>query len=324
MSGNERSNGTTDGVERIGSLGRAELVAQVRRLAEENRRLREAQARAHRGTYRRAAVGFVAVGALAAGGAALFPASRTVLFALAGIGLFTALLTYYLTPERVIAAPTGERVYEAYAATGDGVRVDLDLQDVAVYAPAGTERPGFANVRLFIPQRADYALPEPSELDATFVVTDDERERGVSFVPTGAALFAEYRAAGMDEGSESLADTTARIANALADGFELVEGATTELDVENRTLTVGLRRSTLGTVDRFDHPVGSFVATSLAERLETPVTLETTAPDGDADVDYRIVCRWDEDEVDTGRGREAASTGPASDAGSAEPAPGRR
>jgi hypothetical protein len=273
---------------------RGSLLAELDLLAEENRRLRAADERDRRTTFRRTALGAGVLGVLAAAGGVLLPESATVLFALAGVGLFTALLTYYLVPEQVLSAPVGERVYAAYAHTGVGIVGDLGLHDAAVFLPVAggdTDRPGVAPIRLFVPQRADYELPSPVEAAATFVVADDGRRRGVSVVPTGAALLAAFEAADESLSRLPLADYVGRVADALVDGFELVDYAGAELDSSAGRVTVGVRRSALGAVDRFDHPVGSFVAAALARRLDAPVRLETRPADGGR-VDYYVTCRW--------------------------------
>ncbi|UPV76651.1 hypothetical protein M0R89_19155 (plasmid) [Halorussus limi] len=280
-----------------------DLAAQVELLSEENQRLREEYVRARRSDYRRTAAGLLAVGLVAVVGALAFPSARAVLFALGGTGVFGALLTYYLTPERFIAAETGERVYRAVAATGAALVGELGLRDDRVYAPARATGDEFSNVRLFVPQRRDYAVPDPAELDSLFVVTDDERERGVSVPPTGGSLHREFESAMADELAASPVGVASQLTDALVEGLELVERAAPETDPEEGRLTVEVSESAYGPLDRFDNPVVSFLAVGLADALDAPVAVDVTETDGRAD--YFVTCEWDPEEARVGESEGA-------------------
>src|SRR6056297_1534343 len=259
-----------------------DLAAQVELLADENQRLREEYVRAKKSDYRRTAAGLLGVGLVAVVGAVAFPSAREVLFALGGTGVFGALLTYYLTPEQFIAAETGERVYRAVAATGAALVGELGLVDARVYAPARETGDEFANVRLFVPQHSDYAVPVRDELDSLFVVTADERERGVSLPPTGGSLYREFESSMADELAASPAGVAAQLTDALVETLELAESARPETDAENGLVRVEVSGATYGPLDRFDDPVVSFLAVGLTDALDAPVAVEVTpAADGD-------------------------------------------
>lgn len=268
------------------------LAEQVELLVAENQRLRSEYVAARRSSYRRTAVGLLAVGVVALAGAVAFPDSRTVLLALGFTGLFGAVLSYFLTPERFVSAETGERVYTASARTGDLLVGELGLRDVRVYAPApgGDDSP----VRLFVPSASDYRVPDVAELAHLFVVTDDARERGVSLHPTGGLLYREFESAVADEATEAPAAAARQLADAVVEVFELAESASPDVDESGGRLAVGVTDSAYGPVDRFDHPVASLIAVGMAATLGVPVTAEVTAtPDGRAD--YLITCEWDAD-----------------------------
>jgi hypothetical protein len=271
-------------------LSREELLGEIQLLAAENTRLRAQRENRVRQSYRRAAVGFVLLGLLAAGAALAVPESQTVLFSLAGVGLFIGVLTFWLTPSQVISAPIGDRVYSAYAATGRALVTDLDLTGTSVYVPAPTHTTETADVRLFVPQASRFVVPKPADLDALLVVGGDDRSRGVSLVPTGAALVAEFEEARRDPAS-TVEEFASQLADALVEGFELVESATATVDPDGGAITVGVQGSSFGAVDRFDHPVGSFVAAALAAELDTPVRLDVRAAD-DRRADFVVECRW--------------------------------
>ncbi|WP_101297056.1 hypothetical protein [Halegenticoccus soli] len=276
-----------------GESDAADLAAQIDLLRAENRRLREEYTQAKRTQYRRTALGLALVGALATGAAVIFPSARTVLLVLGGTGLFSAVLTYYLTPERFIAADVGERVYGALADTQAAMTAELGLQDARIYVP--TE--GDPAAQLFVPQYGDHELPDTAELDSVFVVSEEERRRGVSFIPTGSALFAEFdrtRTGGLGETPTELAD---QLADALVEGFELADRAAADVDPEDGRATFRVDGSAYGPEARFDHPVVSFLAVGLAVGLSTPVAAEVHGSDA---ADFLVTYRWDFDESDEG------------------------
>ena len=288
---------TTDDIDAEGGEGNrdgddeshSDLAAQLEVLTEENQRLREEYARSRRSEYRRTALALAAVGVLAALGGALFPDARTVLFALGGTGVFAGVLTYYLTPEQFIAAGVGEGVYAALADTGTALVTELGLQDARVYVP-GVEADS-PSVRLFVPQHGDYELPERIALDSVFVVAADETERGVALHPTGGPLFREFErtlSAELRSDPDALA---AQLSDGLVEQFELARSATPEVDAEAGQVTVGITGSAYGSVDRFDHPIASFLGVGCAAGLDRPVTVEQRAVEGDR-AEYLVTCSW--------------------------------
>jgi hypothetical protein len=251
-------------------------------LAAENERLRAEYARAKRNEYRRSAVGLAAVGGVAALAALAFPSVRDVLFALAATGGFAAVLTYYLTPERVVAASVGERVYAAWASNATEIAAELGLSDERRYVPVSD-----GGVRLFVPQSAGAPTPEP---DGVF--QSEEGSRGVALRPAGESLFGEFEATltgGLAERPGPLVD---QLAEGVAEAFELVEGA--EGETENGAATLAIEGSAYGDATRFDHPVGSVFAVGLARGLDETVALEAVeTPEGRAEYVFRAT--WAED-----------------------------
>lgn len=270
---------------------REDLAAQVDLLAAENRRLREEYVRARRTSYRRTALGLFAVGALAVAGGLALPDARDVLFALGGTGLLGAAMTYWLTPERFVAAGTGERVYAALAATGRELADELGLRDDRVYAPARATDESFADVRLFVPQRPAFAVPDPDDLDSLFVV-GESGQRGVAVPPTGGALYREFEATMADEVRSEPGALAAQLADALVEGFEVVDSARADAASGDGRVTVAVAGSVYGPVEEFDHPVASFLGVGLAANLDRPVTTEVVAVESGA-ADYLVTCEWE-------------------------------
>ena len=267
-----------------------ELAVELERLAEENRRLRRAFARTRRTRYRRTAAGLAGLGMVGLVGGYVFVDTRAVLWALGGTGLFGALLTWYLTPERFIAASVGESIYASLAANSRAMIDELGLTRTRLYLPVGTT-PGSA--RLFVPQHTTYELPAPDRLDGRFV-TEPDAARGLVLEPTGAALLEDFVA----DLAGPLADDAAVLLDQLTDGLvadlELVEKARPEVAEPGR-LTVGVSGSAVGDLDRFDHPVVSFIGVGLAVGLDSPVQLDLVELESDR-YDAVVVATWEETE----------------------------
>jgi hypothetical protein len=264
----------------------SELAARIDLLETENRRIRAAYDQERRSTYRRTAIGLAAVGAAAVVGGLAFPANGTVLFSLGGIGFFGALLTYYLTTERFVAATVGEAVYTAHADNGAAVVAELGLSERRLYLPSPeSTRPA----TLYVPQTTSDATPSPAALEDLFVATEDG-ERGVSMHPIGGALFGEFERAL----AGPLADDPDPLAEQLADGlieeFELADGVDPDVAADGTRCVFGVQGSAFDSVDRFDHPIPSFLAVGLAVGLGRAVETEVTP--GDGRVDHRVTCSW--------------------------------
>jgi hypothetical protein len=290
--------------------GEAGLAARVRLLEFENARLRQERDRTVQRRHRRGALGFLGLGVLSAVAGYVLPESQTLLFSLAGIGLFSAVLTYYLTGSNLISVSTIERVYLAHAETLAEIVGELGLQDVGIYVPTagGSEREGLSNVRLFVPQQAEYELPE--DVASVFIIGDDGRRRGVAVHPVGSALFAAFTESLRDPLAETPDELANQLTAALLEEFELVSEAAPEYDPANDRLTVRVRNSALGPIDRFDHPVPSFVATGLAHGLGRPIRTEVVRRDDDTTL---VVCTWDDvtvaDETEAARATTESASG---------------
>lgn len=254
--------GTTEAADEQRSVSK--LQTRVAILEEENRRLRDEYARARTVTYRKTALGLGALGIVGILGAVLFPDAQDVLFALSGTGLFAAILTYVLTPERFVAASVGARVFRALSRDRDAVVDELGLAGDPVYVPG-------EGVKLFVPRSANGNLPDGDALSDFFVVPDDPRSGGVAFHPTGADLLTEFEEAS----SGSVGSTPATVAPVLEDAvvelFELADGVDHDVDTETARVTFEVDGIALGDPTRTDHPVVSFLAVGLASALDETV-----------------------------------------------------
>lgn len=248
------------------------LAARLDVLAEENRRLRAEYARARTARYRRTAIGFAVVGLLALAGAAVVPDQRTVLVALGGTGAFAAVLTWTLTPERFVAASVGEHVHRAHAANQAALCAELGLQDDRIYVPAEAEP-----AKLFVPQRPAFSIPEAT--DRLLLVPEDPDARGVAFVPTGAALYDDFRRSLAGEPADDPGGLATQLADAAVETFELADAASVAPDREGAAVAVRVDAPVFGDLDDRDHPVVSLLATGLAAGLDRPVAARVVDAD---------------------------------------------
>lgn len=285
-----RATGDEPTTEGTGTAADSTDSQRVSQLEAENRRLRTEYLRDRESDHRRTALGLLIVGTVALLAAVVFADSRTVLLALGFTGLFGAVLTYFLTPEQFIAAEIGECVYAATANNGDRAVGELGLQGTQVYVPARDEDD--APVWLFVPNAGDYVVPDRSALDALFVVTEDDRERGVSFSPTGGSLYRQFSDTLADDIVDDPAEAADQLADTLVEAFELVGSATAQLDRSGGRVRMAITDSAYGPVDRFDHPVVSFFAVGMAVALDRPVVADATKID-DEHAEYVVTCEWD-------------------------------
>ncbi|WP_246999225.1 hypothetical protein [Halosolutus gelatinilyticus] len=252
-------------------------------LAAENRRLRAEYARVRQSRYRRTAIGLAAIGLAAIAGGALFPGSREVLVAFGATGLFGSVLTYALAPERVVAADVGERVYAAQAANGAAIATELGLRDDRLYVPVAAGD----GAELYVPAHADSEPPDVP--DGPFVL--EAAGRGLLLEATGGPLFREFRRTLTDEPATDPAALATQLCEALVEGFELADRARPDVDAATGRVTVAVANGAFGDVDRFDHPIASFVAVGLAAGLDRPVELSVDA--GDERSDWLVTCRFE-------------------------------
>ena len=276
----------------------AALHGRLETLEAENERLRAALEAAQRRRYRWTALGLATVGMVALGGALLLPELRELLIALGATGLFGAVLTYVLTPERFVAASVGESVYGTLADNERAIVEDLDLRGEPVVVPTSGE---IGPARLFVPltgrddASADGAeagpiatsVPDEDALSTPFVTTG---RPGLAVEPTGGPLY-DALVAATGALPEASADVSVVVADGLVEQFELVGDA--EVDAEPGRVTLAVDDSAYGPVDRFDHPVASLLATALAVTLETPVSVSVA--EGGEEGEWLVTCRWDDD-----------------------------
>lgn len=268
------------------------LDEQIRRLEADLARLQERYRYARRSRYRRlaGALGLIGTGTMLAG--LYLPHAQEVLFALGGTGLFAAVLLYFLVPEPVVPAATGEYVYTALAANQVAVIGELGLQGETVYVPRGPSAD--PAVSLFVPQSSDYVIPSAEELASFFVIADDGRRRGISLQPSASDLLGQFlstTAGGLRTEPRPLVD---QLRDGLRDTFGVVESTRSSVNSEAGQASIGIDGNAFGRTDRFDNPVTSFIAAGLALGLETPISVDVTPAEA-GKYDHIVTCHWQPD-----------------------------
>ncbi|WP_415380186.1 hypothetical protein [Halosimplex sp. TS25] len=283
------------GSDELTERSRDELVVELERVRERNRRLQATYERARTAQYRRTAVGLAALGFVGVTWAALLPSLRDVLLVLGSIGLFGGLLTFYLTPERFVAADVGRGVFETMADDRAALVAELGLTEQRVYAPVGDAG---ERVRLFVPQYEDYELPDRDALTDSLVVPRDEAGRGATFAPTGRSLYELFAEALPGQPPERPGPLAEQVGDALVEQFELLDRTRVDASETGR-LTVGLGETVYGPADRFDNPAVSLYAVALARALGEAVTLEVDTVEDGRDA-YLLTVRWGDDAQSAG------------------------
>lgn len=279
---------TTDEEPSVGADGdelserEAELVAELEVLRSENERLRREYRRATRVTYRKSAMALFGLGVLALLGAAAFPAVADVFIALGGVGCFAGVLTYYLTPERVLTASVGQHVFDAVRANTSRLVDELGLQETAVFVPRDD------TVRVFRPQHPAFNIPE--ELDRLFVVADDPTQQGVALDTPGAGLFEEFERGLAGPYADDVTAAADQLAEALVEQFELAAHVSPDSEPADSRVIFGVSDPALTPLDTVEHPISSFLGTGIARNRDQPVDVSIRT--GDDRYDAVVVTEW--------------------------------
>lgn len=240
-----------------------EVRTQLAVLREENERLREEYARARQTSYRKTATALAVVGVAAVAAGFLVGGVREVLFVIGAIGMFGGILTWYLTPERVLTVTVSDSLYTALAANGQQLRDELGLQTTPVYVPSPD------GVRLFHPQQSDFDLPE--ELTDVFVT--DDATRGVSLTPSGQALLEEFERAQATSPGQSPHAAATQLGDALVEQFEIADAVSVGDSSDDDRLVITIEGAAFGSVTSFDHPAVSVLACGLASTQDAPLAV---------------------------------------------------
>lgn len=240
------------------------LRTQLAVVKEENERLREEYARARQTSYRRTALALVGVGLAAVVAGVVLTNVREVLLVIGAIGVFGGVLTWYLTPERVLTVGIAESIYTSHAANGRQLRDELGLQDTHVYVPSQ------AGVWLFLPAHREFALPD--DLTGGFQLPDETR--GVALTPAGRTLYDEFDAAAQLTSADSRRETATQLGDAVVEQFEIADAVSIDESSDGDRIVVAIDDVAFGSVTDFDHPVVSVLACGLADTHNEAIVAE--------------------------------------------------
>lgn len=284
------------------------LRTRVRRLEDENERLRRKYAAARERRYRDTATGLAAVGAVFGIAGLVVTSAQEVLFAIAAAGLFGAVLTRYLTPEQFVPLDMGVGIYTTMAENEAAVADQLGLSSTRLYlsTPRG--------LRLFVPEVEAYdesVLDDPDELAAPLVVSDRAARSGLSVRPVAATLLDRFAEQHRGSLPSTPRDAVVTLGEGVTDALELAGGVEPDLDSAEGRVTFSLTDPLFGDVTRFDHPVASFLASGLARSLDTPVSVDVVVTERDGRETPLVTCRWNPDAVEGGdeAGESSEATG---------------
>lgn len=250
-------------------------------LRAENDRLRSDYARARAVSYRRTALALAAIGVAAVAGGVAFPDVRAVLFVTGSIGLFSAVMTWYLTPGRIVPIGVSESVYDAAATTLTDLRDELGLQAVTVYVPVGDRVRGFVprHREFDVPENVTHAFPVDKNVAHASPADGDDHAadaaRGLTFAPSGQGLTREVDRIRTTGSPGAAIDALEQIGDSLVEHFEVADRVAVEEGTDSRQFVVSVDGAAFGALTRLDHPIVSALACAVAQSVGEPVVVDS-------------------------------------------------
>lgn len=289
LRGNSSRDDTENG-EQEAEVDAAALRARVRRLEEENDQLRKQYRTVRESRYARTALGLATVGVMFGLLGFVVIDAQEVLFVIAATGLFGAILTRFLTPERLVSLDVGEGIYAVLASNEASIADQLGLSSTRVYVT--TER----GTRLFVPEVDKYEreiFDTDEEFDGPLVVGETASRSGLSLRPTAEPLLRVYEEQHGGDLPPVPREAVLALSEGLTDALEIAASADTDLDVDEGRVTFEISEFLFGPPSRFDHPISSFLGTGLATALDTPTEVEVTTARRQEEQTLLVTCRWD-------------------------------
>lgn len=213
------------------------------------------------------AVGFLIVAAGAIAGAVVAPEFGDVLVALAGTGVYGAILFIALTGRRYVPASVSRSIYEALSENEATMASESGFDGGFRYVPGDSPAD---EVRLA-------ALRTEEHQTSSTLTSDDtpaDAPSALFLKPTGSELFAEFEASYGDlpENPEEVIETLVEVAR---DEFELADSLTIKRESRDSLATLRVTGSVVGDTTHIDHPLQSFVSVGLVKTIGKPISAES-------------------------------------------------
>jgi len=177
--------------------------------------------------------------------------------------LVGGILAYSLASDRFVSASVAEHIYSAAAVNEAAIVDEIGVQDGYVYVPDEVNRVA----RLVIWEYADYER----SADSVGPSSTEEATRKLVLEPMGAGLFGEFERSLAGDLESKPAPLAKQLTEGLVEQFELATTAESIVGREGNSVRVSLTTgSAIGGVDRFDHPIASFLGGRVRRRIGAP------------------------------------------------------
>lgn len=201
-----------------------------------------------------------------------------------GIGLFGAVLVSLLLPERSLPPVVAEGLHRALVSAVERGGNAGATRAVTVYRPGpdgegdtGTAEPGDVRVHTV---DGEFRNRDSIESEPSTAAT------GARSAAAGAVLYRAFRAEAIPEIGATPETFAWQLCRGLTDWFDLATDATPEVE-STGGMTIHVEGSTLPGVDRFDHPIVSFLGVALACYRDRPIAVDVQPGEGELE-SYRI------------------------------------
>lgn len=243
--------------------------------------------------YRRMGVALGLVGLVTYLLSWFYPETRELLLIIGGTGLFTAVMVFYLTPERFVPVSVSERIFEPLLENNRDIVNELGFRGPPVYVPIGEHdgSDGTREVVLFISEHEKSELPGSDVLAERTIIMDSDR-RGFAVRPSAISLIRNFTASVSSGLNNNPPQLTAQLTDGLTNSLEFIGSATEEIRQDENRATFRISSPCYSNLDRIDNPIPSFIGTGLAAGLGSPVEVTVRESPEDEVGDWVIDCTW--------------------------------
>lgn len=215
------------------------------------------------------AVGLLLVAAAAAAGTVVAPEFGDVLVALAGTGVYGAVLLVTLTRGRYVPASVSRSIYEALSENETAIASEFGFDGGFRYVPGDSPADEVRLAALRTEEQQTSAI-------MTSGGTPTDAPTALFLKPTGSELFAEFEASYGDLPDDP-EEALEALVEAAKDEFELADSLTIKEETGDALGTLRATGSVVGDTTHIDHPLQSFVSVGLVKTVGKPISAESRA-----------------------------------------------